>query len=348
MQERLAGAGSGFNRQEEEELSTTRGKSWTGVAVAAVLFAGVAALPYILPYFSSASAPKQRWGAGHFPNVALTTQDGKTVRVYDDLLKGKSVAIDVIFTECPDACPLQTAMLVQLKRILGERVGKDIFFYSISIDPKHDTPQVLKAYAEKFGADGPGWLFLTGMPEDIKVVTRKLGLVRTRDLSTRESHSAILMVGNEPTGQWMKNSALDNPRFLAARIATFLGWRDTQPEQSYAEARPLTIENGHRLFLSKCSACHTIGQGDKMGPDLLGVTHHRERAWLTRYIMVPDQMLAAGDPIATALFKKYKNVRMPNLRLAPDEVDEVLSYLDAQTNALVEKARAHSGHAHAH
>lgn len=321
-----------------------RGRSWAGVAATAVLLAGGAALLDMGPPASAA----RRWGPDYFPNVELTTQDGKTIRLYDDLLKGKSVAINVIFTDCRDVCPLETAMLVQLKRILGERVGKDIFFYSISIDPKHDTPQVLKAYAEKFGAGGPGWLFLTGKPEDIKLVTRKLGLLRTRDASTRDGHSSILMVGNEPTGQWMKNSALDNPRFLAGRIGSFLGWKDTQPAKSYAEARPLVFEDGQRLFQGRCSVCHTIGQGDKMGPDLLGVTARRERAWLTRYIMVPDQMLAAGDPIATALFNQYKKVRMPNLRLEPDEVADLLSYLEAQTNASLEKARTHPGQAQAH
>jgi len=96
-----------------------------------------------------------RWGADYFPNVPLTTQDGATVRLYDDLLKGRSVAINVMYTSCKDECPLETARLAQLQRLLGERMGKDIFFYSITIDPKRDTPKVLKAYAEKYGV-GPG------------------------------------------------------------------------------------------------------------------------------------------------------------------------------------------------
>lgn len=278
-------------------------------------------------------AARNRWGADYFPNVALITQDGKTVRFYDDLLKGKSVAINVVFTDCKDSCPLETANLVQLQRILGERIGKDLFFYSISIDPQRDTPEVLKAYAEKFGAGGPGWLFLTGKPEDIKLITKKLGLIRDRDKPTsREGHhTPWLMLGNEPTGQWTRNSALDNPRFLAARIGTLLGWRDTQPQTGYAEARPLVIEKGQYLFQRQCSSCHTIGQGDKMGPDLRGVTARRERAWLTRYIQVPDEVLAAGDPIAAALFNKYKKVRMPNLRLASNDVADVLAYLEASS-----------------
>ena len=97
----------------------------------------------------------------HFPNIELMTQDGKKVHFYDDLIKDKIVAINLIYTHCQYSCPLETARLAQVQRILGDRVGKDIFFYSISIDPEHDTPAELKAYAEKYHA-GPGWTFLTG------------------------------------------------------------------------------------------------------------------------------------------------------------------------------------------
>jgi len=267
-----------------------------------------------------------RWGSGYFPNVPLVTQDGATVRLYDDLLKGKSVAINVMYTSCKDECPLETARLVQLQKILGERMGKDIFFYSITIDPKRDTPEVLKAYAEKFGV-GPGWLFLTGRDEDIKLATKKLGLAGQRNAIRRDGHSASFMVGNEPAGLWMRNSAVDNPKVLATTIAGFLGWKSASPGASYAEARPLTLDTGEYFFQSQCSVCHTIGQGEKIGPDLLGVTTRRDRAWLARYLARPDRLLSEGDPTATALFQKYKNVRMPNLRLGSDEIDAVLSYL---------------------
>src|SRR6266851_5416868 len=207
------------------------------------------------------------WGADYFPNVPLTTQDGATVRLYDDLLKGKSVAINVMYTSCKDECPLETARLVQLQRLLGARMGKDIFFYSISIDPTHDTPEVLKAYAEKFGV-GPGWLFLTGNPEDIKIVAKKIGLSRGSDSANRDGHTASLMVGDVAAGQWMRNSAVDDPQFLAGTIGTFLGWRNQKQGRNYAEAQPLNVNKGQFLFDSRCGACHSLGQGDKVGPDL--------------------------------------------------------------------------------
>ncbi len=308
-------------------------------SIAAALVVGAVVVPHIGPAFAA-----NPWGADYFPNVPFVTHDGSTVRFYDDLLKGKSVAVNVMYTSCKDECPLETARLVQVQKILGERMGKDIFFYSISIDPKRDTPAVLKAYAEKFGV-GTGWLFLTGKEEDIRLVAKKLGLSRQNDALRRDGHTAILMVGNEPTGQWMRNSAVDNPQFLATTIGNFLGWKDTTPKKSYAEARPLVLDKGQYFFQSQCSVCHTIGQGDKMGPDLMGVTARRDRAWLTRYIMAPDQMLAERDPIAVALFEKYRSARMPNLRLSSSEVAALLSYVEARSSASREQARKDSASA---
>jgi protein SCO1/2 len=220
--------------------------------------------------------------------------------------------------------------LVQVQQLLGDRVGRDIFLYSISIDPTRDTPAVLKAYAEKFGV-GPGWLFLTGKEDDIKLVAKKLGLSRRRDARTRDGHSASLMIGDEAGGQWMRNSAVDNPRFLATTIGTFFGWASRQPAKSYAEVSSSRIpEKREYLFQSRCGACHTVGNGDKVGPDLAGVTTRRDRAWLTRYLAEPDRVRAEGDPIATALFAKYRNVPMPNLRLSNIEIAGLLSYLETQ------------------
>ena len=178
-------------------LKTVRGKSRACIRATSAWLVGVTALLSIGP--AGAASP---WGADYFPNVPLITQDGTTVRFYDDLLKGKKVAINLIYTSCKDECPLETARLVQVQQLLGDRVGKDLFFYSISIDPARDTPAVLKAYAEKFHV-GPGWLFLTGKEDDIKVVAKKLGLSRRRDALTRDGHSASLMIGDESGGQWI-------------------------------------------------------------------------------------------------------------------------------------------------
>ncbi|HEY2459655.1 MAG TPA: SCO family protein [Candidatus Acidoferrum sp.] len=273
------------------------------------------------------------YGASYFPNVALTTQDGATVHFYDDLLKGKIVAIDLIYTHCEYACPLETARLAQVQHLLGDRVGKDIFFYSISIDPERDSPQVLKEYAEKFHA-GPGWLFLTGKKSDIDLISKKLGLYSDPDPSDKDGHTPSLLVGNEATGQWMRNSALDNPKFMAITIGNWLaGWKSTAltSGKSYAEAPSIDLsDRGKYVFATHCAACHTVNRGDAIGPDLAGVTKLRTHDWLLRYVERPDLVLAAKDPIATELFAKYKQVRMPNLNLPEADVSAVLAFLDHQ------------------
>lgn len=282
-----------------------------------------ACIALLSPGTASGASP---WGADYFPNVTLLTQDGTKVRFYDDLLKGKNVAINLVYTSCQNICPLETAKLVEVQRLLGARMGRDIFFYSIAIDP-WDTPKELKAYAQKFGV-GPGWLFLSGKEEDIRLITRKLGLSRASDAVNKDGHSPSLMVGNVAAGQWMRNSSVDNPQFLATTISNFFGWRDSPGLRSYAEAGPLSIGKGEFLFQSRCASCHTLGGGDRLGPDLLGVTQRRERSWLLRYVSAPEKVRAEGDAAAAGLAKKYSRVRMPNLGLGEEDVATLWSYLD--------------------
>lgn len=303
-------------------------------ALAAVMIV-VASILVLNGQVAEASGP--RWGAGYFPNVPLITQDGKVVHFYDDLLKGKTVAIDLIYTHCVDSCPLETARLVQTQKILGDRVGKDIFFYSITIDPKRDTPEVLKAYAEKYHV-GPGWLFLTGKQADIDLISKKLGLYSDPDSGNRDGHTTQLLVGNVPAGQWMQNSATENPRFLANTLQTYMdGWahHSTLGAPTYASAPALKMKSpGQYLFATRCAACHTIGHGVRIGPDLLGVTNVRDHAWLARFIQKPDEVLAAKDPVAMYLFKKYKGVQMPNTRLGPEDVQKIIDFLALETREL--------------
>ncbi len=290
----------------------------------------------------TAAADSER-GGSHFPNVELTTQYGKKVRFYDDLIKGKVVAIDLIYTTCKYNCPLETARLVQLQKMLGDRMGKDVFFYSISIEPETDTPEVLKAYADKYHV-GPGWLFLTGKPADIKLLSHKLGLDSLPSRDDPDGHTPHVLMGNEATGLWMKNSALDNTRFLAMKLQHLMGYGSpnlTTVKDSTTAAN-LNIDMGQYLFATRCAACHTIGNGDKLGPDLLGVTNVRDRAWLTRMIVDANKMIDEDkDPIAIALFKKYKEIRMPPLGLPEADVNTLIDFLKIQTAKLnnAEKVR---------
>jgi protein SCO1 len=274
------------------------------------------------------------WGGNYFPNVTLVTQDGKAVRFYDDLVRGKMVVINFIYTKCGDTCPLETAKLAQVQRLLGDRVGKDVFFYSISIDPDRDTPQELKAYADKFHVK-PGWLFLTGDKKDVELIRKKLGQAARPGENPLSGHSTTLTLGNEATGQWMQDSALDDPKYVAVMVGDWLSsWQHHTAGPSYAEAHLVDSDKGAYLFKTRCAACHTVGHGDGVGPDLHGISNIRSRTWLTQFIETPDKMVAERDPIATALYNKYNQVQMPNMRLGDPDVAALLAYLDAQSRDL--------------
>lgn len=280
------------------------------------------------------------WGADYFPNTVLTDQDGRPLRFFDDLIRDKVVVINFIFTSCTDSCPLETARLRQVQQLLGERVGRDVFFYSISIDPQTDTPPVLKHYAEKFKV-APGWLFLTGDKQQITELRQKLGLfIDGVDNGRTKDHNLSLIVGNQATGRWMKASPFENPWILADQLGNSLqNWKVASQEGSYSDApqiRPPSM--GEELFRTRCASCHTVGGLDGesvglrgIGPDLLGVTRQRDPLWLSRWIREPDRMLAEKDPLALELFERYNRVSMPNLRLDEAAAASLITYLQEET-----------------
>jgi protein SCO1/2 len=278
------------------------------------------------------AASAGRWGADYFPNVPLTTQDGRKVHFYDDLLKGKRVIINFIFTTCGSSCPLETARLKQVEKILGDHMGRDIFFYSITVDPKHDKPDVLKKYAESYHT-GPGWLFLTGNPKDTELIRQKLGQAARAGQNQITDHSTSIMIGNEATGEWIRDGSTDNPQYIATIVRDWFagaGARESAGNYAQAPALPGYIaDRGGYLFHSQCAACHSLGKGDGIAPDLAGVTKHRDPAWLAAFISKPDEMLAKKDPAAMALQQKYKQLRMPNLRLTELDVKAIINYLGA-------------------
>ena len=313
------------------------GTTGTGLvfAIIAMLYALVGGGPLL------ASPEGSPWGEGYFPNTPLVTQDGETVHFYDDLIKNKVVAVNFIFTRCADSCPAETAKLRQVQKLLGDRVGRDVFLYSISIEPEHDTPAVLKQYAKKFEVE-PGWTFLTGKPTDITLLRKKLGLLRDNDgVEIKGDHNTNLIVGNEATGQWMKRSSFDNSKVLAGVIGSWLhNWKI--PDKAQAGQKPnydqavqiAQISHGEKLFRTRCVTCHSMGGGDGLGPDLLGTAEKRDRAWLTRWLMVPDQMLMEKDSLAMALYLKFKELPMPNLKLNEGDAAALIDYMQTQTNAV--------------
>jgi len=282
-----------------------------------------------VPAYSAASP----WGANYFPNIPLITQEGETVHFFNDLIKDKIVVINFIYTHCPDTCPLETAQLVQVQNILGDRLGKDVFFYSISIDPDNDTPPVLREYRERFNAR---WTFLTGEKSDIVKLRKKLGLYVEEIQDGSNNHNVNMIIGNQATGRWMKRSPFENPHVLADQIGNWLsGWKAPPRGEDYANAPRLrSIPRGEQIFRSRCATCHSLTGHEPagaLGPDLLAVTQRRQTQWLLNWLKAPDRMLKNKDPIAMALYKQYNNLAMPNMRLNKQEALALLDYIDDET-----------------
>ena len=157
-------------------------------------------VPFAAP--AAAGSPAQRY----FTDVVLTDQDGRPVRLYSDLLKGKTVAINSFHTTCTGACPVLMAVFTRLQIAMGDRLGKDFYLLSFTVDPATDTPPRLKDYAQKLGARA-GWYFLTGSKPDVQLALRKVG----QFVEEKEAHPNVLIVGNERTGLWKKAFGLAPP-----------------------------------------------------------------------------------------------------------------------------------------
>ncbi|HYP25665.1 MAG TPA: SCO family protein [Blastocatellia bacterium] len=163
-----------------------------------------------------ADAPKSnpgRTGLGRMPDTVVYDQDGKKLRFFSDLVKGKTVAINFIFTTCTTICPPLTATFRKVQQDLGDRVGKDVHLISISVDPTTDVPERLKAFAAKFKA-GPGWSFVTGSKQDIDVLLLALGA----SAADKNDHTPMILVGNESAGNWTRTYGLASPQTIVKVI----------------------------------------------------------------------------------------------------------------------------------
>jgi protein SCO1/2 len=150
---------------------------------------------------SEEASPAQKY----FTDVELLNQNGEKVRFYTDVLKGKTVVVNAFFTTCTSVCPPMNRNMERIQEALGDRVGRDVFLVSITVDPEVDTPARLKDYARKFHA-GPGWVFLTGKKENLDWALYKLG----QYVETKDDHTTIFIIGNEPTGLWKKAFGMAN------------------------------------------------------------------------------------------------------------------------------------------
>ena len=144
---------------------------------------------------ATTQSPAQKY----FTDVVLVNQNGEKMRLYSDLLRDKVVIIDAFFATCQGSCLPMNRNLEKVQEALGDRVGKDVYIISISVDPIVDTPANLKEYAKKLHAR-PGWYFLTGEKQNVDFALRKLG----EYVEDKQDHLNIFIIGNERTGLWKK------------------------------------------------------------------------------------------------------------------------------------------------
>ncbi len=168
---------------------------------------------------SAAPSAAKPLAAQRFPNVPLRTHTGATVRFYDDLVRGKIVVINMMYADCEGLCPPMTNNLVRVQKLLGNRVGKDIFMYSITLRPEKDTPQDLADYAEMHGVE-PGWIFLTGAIQDVERLRYALGFFDPDPAVDKQAarHVGMVRIGNDAFNRWSMAPALAVPEQIVSSI----------------------------------------------------------------------------------------------------------------------------------
>ena len=175
------------------------------------------------------------------PDVPVLDQDGRTLSFYRDLVRGRAVAIDFIYTQCDTTCPTLSATLQEVQDRLGARVGQDVALISVSVDPVTDTPARLHAYAGTFGAK-PGWSFVTGARRDMDVLLRGLGAAAPRP----GDHPALMLIGSGRTGRFTRVQGLGSPDVLVDLIerAAATGAAAQRSSGRYFTNLPLVDQNG--------------------------------------------------------------------------------------------------------
>ncbi len=163
---------------------------------------------------AAAAAPRTSAEAAvTLADVPLLDQDGREVRLAPDVVGGRIVVVDFIFTTCTTVCPILSSKLARLQERLGPRLAEEVRLVSISIDPARDTPARLKAFAARFGA-GPGWTWLTGDPAGVEKALRGLGAYSARPAD----HAPLVLVGDGRTGRWERHNGYPDPAALEARV----------------------------------------------------------------------------------------------------------------------------------
>lgn len=187
------------------------------------------------------AASRERLRERYFPNVELITHEGKKVRFYDDLIKDKIITLNFMYATCDGICPTITRNLAKVQQMFGDMVGRDLFMYSITLKPTLDTPEVLNAHARMMNVK-PGWLFLTGKPEDIELIRRKQGFVDPDpDIDKdKTQHMGNVRFGNEPMQTWAACPGLGKPEVVVESVL----WLDKELKAKYLARQEKTKAAG--------------------------------------------------------------------------------------------------------
>ncbi|HEY3040346.1 MAG TPA: SCO family protein [Pyrinomonadaceae bacterium] len=148
------------------------------------------------------------FSSSQIPDSKVLDQNGKSLNFYSDLIKGKTVAINFIFTTCTTICPPLTATFRRVQQELG-RTGQNVQLISVSVDSSVDTPERLRDFAAKFNA-GPGWTFVTGEKAEIDRLLRALGVA----VANKNDHTPMILIGNDVSGFWTRSYGLSSPATL--------------------------------------------------------------------------------------------------------------------------------------
>ena len=170
--------------------------------------------------FIAAAASAETPAEKYFGDVELVNQNGETMRLYSDVLRGKTVVINSFFATCTGSCPIMGRGLAAIQSRFADRIGKDLWIVSISVDPETDTPSRLKDYAARIHAK-PGWIFLTGEKSKVDQALMKLG----HYVEQKADHKNIMIIGNEKTGLWKKAFGMARPEELVKVVESVLNDR---------------------------------------------------------------------------------------------------------------------------
>lgn len=156
---------------------------------------------------------------GVIPNVEVLDQDGTSFRFYDDLVRNRAILVNFFFTSCAETCPLVTQNLREVQDLLGERMGRDVFMYSISLQPELETPAILASYAAPWDVR-PGWRFLTGRAEDIERLRKAMGFASSDPAWDRvkDNHTGMVRYGNDRLDRWAGTAGLGRPAWIAKAV----------------------------------------------------------------------------------------------------------------------------------